>query len=80
MTPHLLNQVHAAVILRNLSVNSDSEVKIVQEGGTTPPPQPYHPEGGSTPLDPTTLDPRGHCPPQPYHPEGGTPLNLLLLH
>ena len=29
-------QVHAAVILRNLSVNSESEVKIVQEGSLPP--------------------------------------------
>ena len=28
--------MHAAVILRNLSVNSESEVKIVQEGSLPP--------------------------------------------
>ncbi len=29
-------QVHAAVMVRNLSVNSDSEIKIVQEGALPP--------------------------------------------
>ena len=32
----VMRQVHAAVILRNLSVNSESEVKIVQEGSLPP--------------------------------------------